>query len=398
MYYSVKDTRYRLPLLLLVLLMSVAGVTHSFAQSDPGGELSPEEIAEKAILESEKRAKETANQLEAAAERIAEEAEDDYDTLIQIRHLGGAVKVTHSADDIVKTGGSVTVDQAKTVPGDVVCVGGPVHVYGTIRGDAIALGGNVFLYDGSHVFGDAVSIGGRVVEEGDAVVEGQKLSIAPGISALIPGFEIHDPRTRVQRIGHAIKYIVIAYIVLFFLVLIFIDLLGKPTKRVGDRLRADSGKAGLAGFLLVVMTPVIMVILLISVIGIPVAVIYLPLLLIVQLWGLTAVSAEVGRSWGPKVFSGVRSPRMTAFMGVVLLTAPWFGGKLLKAIGGPLHVIGWSFTTVGLVIVALASFVGIGGILFSRFGRRGLNEPAPTIEAPESIPESTESAPDEPRE
>ena len=56
-------------------------------------------------------------------------------------------------------GGSITVPAGEIVSGDVVNVGGTIHVFGEVRGDVVAIG-TVELGPAAHVTGDVTVIGG----------------------------------------------------------------------------------------------------------------------------------------------------------------------------------------------------------------------------------------------
>lgn len=330
---------------------------------------------------------------EAAEERMYgneyENEDAEYDTLIQIEQkaAGGLIKITHSPDDIVQMGGDVTVDATTSVRGDAVALGGNMTVRGIVMGDAVAIGGSLILEPGSRVEGDAVSIGGRVKKSETASVGGEIVSIGPGMGSILPW--IHDTeRSMAERIGGVLRTTFISYLLIFFLILIFVDLFGGATDRACTFVANDVVKSGLTGFLLLLLTPVIIGVLAVTVIGLPVIPLYLLALVVVFFWGMVVVSLEAGRVWGTRVLPNVSHARWLALLGAVLLTLPKYAGKFLAAIGGPLHIVGWSLAVVGTVILFVAICVGMGSLVLSRLGRRsmdwndlsaGMIEPADTV-------------------
>ncbi len=311
---------------------------------------------------------------EIAEERMYENDDAEYDTLLQIeqKYGGGAIKITHSPDDIVQMGGDVTVDATTSVSGDAVALGGNMTVHGIVKGDAVAIGGSLYLEPGSRVEGDAVSIGGRVRKSETASVGGEIVSIGPGMGAMLPWIKDTE-RSMSQRIGGVIRSSFIGYLLIFFLILIFVDLFGGATDRACTYVASDVVKAGLAGFLTLLLTPVIIGVLAVTVIGLPVIPLYLLALVVVFFWGMVVVSLEAGRVWGTRVLPSVSHGRWLALLGAVLLTLPKYAGKLLAAIGGPLHIVGWSLSVVGSVILFVAICVGIGSLVMSRLGRRSMD-------------------------
>ncbi|NNE09033.1 MAG: hypothetical protein HKN20_10785 [Gemmatimonadetes bacterium] len=310
---------------------------------------------------------------EIAEERIYENDDAEYDTLIQFEQKahGGTIKITHSPDDIVQMGGDVIVDATTRVRGDAVALGGNMTVHGIVEGDAVAIGGSLYLEPGSHVKGDAVSIGGRVKKSESASVGGEIVSIGPGMGSILPW--IYDTeRTMAERIGSVIRSSFIGYLLIFFLILIFVDLFGGATDRACTYVAGDVVKSGLVGFLILLLTPVIIGVLAVTVIGLPVIPLYLLGLVVVFFWGMVAVSLEAGRVWGTRILPNLSHARWLALLGAVLLTLPKYAGKLLAAIGGPLHIVGWSLSVVGSVILFVAICVGMGSLVMSKLGRRSM--------------------------
>ncbi len=299
--------------------------------------------------------------------------ESEMETTITLKKLGGAVRISHSTKDVVQVGSSVVIDEDTHVRGDVVAVGGSATVYGLVDGDVVAIGGNVRLHDGVVVLGDAVAIGGRVIRDDGAKVRGETVSIAPGVGAFFPWSIGGEPESVMSRIGGVLLSIFVSWMILFVFAALFVGLISKPTDRVAASIRRDPLKAGFAGFLVFVLSPFVVLILTISIIGIPLIPIYFAMLTVAIIWGLVVSALEVGRGFGTKLYSDLSKPVVTAIVGIILLTLPKFLGKMLIAFGGPLHIIGWSVMVIGFLILGLAVVVGMGGILFTRFGRRDGN-------------------------
>ncbi len=352
-------------------------------------------VAETASSEEDDfdRAEATADSLREAAsemlDSIEERLEDELDAErdISYKRAGGSVRISHSPQDIVQIGSSAVVDADTRVQGDAVAVGGSVTIYGEVEGDAVAIGGNVRLRDDARVRGDAVAIGGRVIRDDGTRVGGESVSIAPGVAAFFPWSVSSDHDKPRSRIGGVLTGIFVSWLVLFFFALIFAGLISKPTDRVGASLRHDPLKAGFAGFLILVLSPFILVILGISIIGIPLIPVYIAMLVVAAIWGLIASALELGRSLGTKLYPDTSKPVVTAILGIVLLTLPKHLGKLLIAIGGPIHIIGWSVMVIGSLVVLLAIFIGLGGVLFTRFGRRDGNGRRDEIEHTDEVAE-----------
>jgi hypothetical protein len=87
-------------------------------------------------------------------------------------------EVDHSdANDLVRFGEDITIAADKVVDGDVVAIGGDVTVLGRVKGDVVAVGGAVEVKGAGVVEGDAVSLGGGVSTADSASVAGSNVSI-----------------------------------------------------------------------------------------------------------------------------------------------------------------------------------------------------------------------------
>lgn len=75
--------------------------------------------------------------------------------------------------DLVVIGGSVEIQFAGVVAGNLVVFGGDVTCAGTVRGNVAVFGGNVALKPGTLVEGDVVALGGTVTRDLLATVRGQ---------------------------------------------------------------------------------------------------------------------------------------------------------------------------------------------------------------------------------
>lgn len=81
------------------------------------------------------------------------------------------VKHGHRGEDRVVTGSSLVVKRDETV-GDLTVMGGSVEVYGTVAGDVAVFGGSLQVHDGGHIYGDVATLGGSVEIENGAQVDG----------------------------------------------------------------------------------------------------------------------------------------------------------------------------------------------------------------------------------
>ena len=96
-------------------------------------------------------------------------------------------------EDRTVTGGALRID-ANEVARDVSVLGGALDVFGEVTGDVSVLGGNVHLHKGSHVDGSADVIGGRLQIDDGAEVNGD-VGVIGGNVVRQPGSKIHGTVT-----------------------------------------------------------------------------------------------------------------------------------------------------------------------------------------------------------
>ncbi|MFQ6604910.1 MAG: hypothetical protein ACE5D8_05070 [Fidelibacterota bacterium] len=244
----------------------------------------------------------------------------------------------------VRIGGSVTVPRYNEVE-NVVAVGGDAKVYGTAYGDVVAVGGDVYLGPDARIHGDCVSVGGTIHLSDGAMVYGELVEVDDfNISALMS--RTFNKREFFHR-GRGFHYLPgLAFMVLGIIVMLLLPNQAQPVMRT---LEMEPGKAflsGLAGVFLFVPT---MVLLAISLLGLP----FIPLFIITSLlllfFGYFSVAALLGKKLLQNASTGSQSYVLQLILGLVLL---WLVG-LIPMVGSVvrylLYVLGW-----GAVLMVLA--------------------------------------------
>jgi len=292
----------------------------------------------------------------------------------------------------------VTVERGERVDGDVVAPFGDVRVAGEVTGDVIVGKGNLVLSPGAVIHGDAVvngggtlqNRGGRVLgemrvnsdddrDDAAAAVDAQESdahSYAAG-NVRIPrhgwwgsmqdGFE-----GLVSTLTFALILCGLGAAVVFYAL--------PQLDRVTHVVRTEPGRSaglGVAAAVLVIPAFVIaMFLLVITIIGIPVAVLFAPLFwsAVVGAWlyGLIAVAQVIGERTAEQSqsFSSIRRNAYTyVFTGVGLLLAPLVVGNLLK-LTGFLGWLGMMVNGLAWTVLFAAGLVGFGAVAFTRGGTR----------------------------
>ena len=186
--------------------------------------------------------------------------------------------------DVAVLGGDL--DVLGEVDGDALAIGGYVRIEGTVDGDVVALGDDVELGAEARVRGDVTSVGGRVEVDPDARVDGQ-ISEVPIGSGLHLGFgrglgSWWDSDWTGWRGGwhwnpfsglFDFFWETVKLGILILLGCLVLVLMPRIVERVGMTAAADPLKSGLVGLATQVLSVpfliVLVLVLVVSIIGIP---------------------------------------------------------------------------------------------------------------------------------
>jgi cytoskeletal protein CcmA (bactofilin family) len=233
-----------------------------------------------------------------------------------LRAFAGTVVVRGTVNgDLTALTGNVFVDGE--VNGDLQAFSGNVRINGTVTGDVSAAGGNVFLARDGRVGGQFQAGAGNVVVEGeiggDASLGASTITVAP--TAVVDGDLAYDGNLTLSdeaRIDGEVRqdddlgvqgplvpgWVGWAYGLLANLLLGAVALLVFPRFSAGlaDRAASDPLRSAGVGLLLLVAIPVLLILLFISLIGIPLGLIGMLVYGLVLWLGYVYGSFAVG-SW-----------------------------------------------------------------------------------------------------
>jgi hypothetical protein len=269
----------------------------------------------------------------------------------------------------VSTGGPITVE-ANTVVESAVAYGGPVIVEenAVVDGDAVAFGGDVHVKTGAVVNGDAVSFGGTVIREPGAVVNGESVSMGgTGFGKTVASTVVKEQR--IQRdearaaderdpseAGRGFAAFLLQFAVFFGLGFVLMMFAPQRMKALEATVRAEPVKNGVAGLLGFLALFPISAALIITIIGIPVAMLaWLGLVAFVPV-----IAAVIANTVGSKIPTGrIRKTQALA------LALGLFALLLIGRLPGPL----------GPLFLFVVGFIGLGAIIRTRFGQSGKTMP-----------------------
>lgn len=307
--------------------------------------------------------------------------------------------------------GDYTVSAGESVDGLVV-VGGDLHVEGEVTGDAVVVGGDLILENSGAVLGNAVVTDGEIVQNGGRVrgemrvVSGGSSGAARGVLEALPAEAPHPPMVQVHEggdwdhrdrgrgfFGSIQRGVAGIFSTLAFglvlagagALLIFYG--RRYLDTVSDTIRTStvrSAGVGLAALFLVVPAFVVLVVALaVSIIGIPFLLVAVPLYPLAiaasAAFGLLAAAHALGERTAEQRRDmydlRYRNSYAYLFTGLGMILAPLLAADLISMTGF-LGFIGTLLKVVTWVAIWIATTVGFGAVILSRFGtQRGFIQP-----------------------
>jgi hypothetical protein len=303
-----------------------------------------------------------------------DEREDSGSGLVLEAGESGLVRVFSDAE----------VPAGERVDGDVVAVCGSASVAGEVTGDVVAVCGSVRLMPGASVGGDVVAIGGALDQAPGATVHGQSVSLS-----FIP----------LKGGVPALRVLLGIVFVCWFLSLCLGWLLNLLFPARMLRIAATASRRAAAslflGFFSAPLVVITIVLLLVTVIGIPFALL-LPVVYVLAVWaGQLAVTYVLGcRLLRRRLGEGASFAPLLA--GTLFVAAFFVLGTQLAGPAGALRTLALFFGLLGALLVLGLSAIGTGAVLLSAFGSRprdiegaGSAAPAPVTPpaaAPPGVP------------
>ena len=269
--------------------------------------------------------------------------------------------------DAVSFGSSVHVPAGQVVR-DAVAFGGDAVVAGTVRGDATAFGGSVILEPSAEVTGDATSFGGSVIDR-RVTSASPPPSAAPATPAAAHPARGDGPLDGLVSWVKDTARSAMAHVMLFLLGLLMISVSRERLGALQATMIKDAPKTVGWGLLGYVAAAVATILLALTVVGIPVAVLVALALPVATYVGLAAAATVIGAALPIERLQGREVAQLAA--GVAVL----FAASLVPVAGG--------------IAVAIAACLGFGAVLRTRLAK---DPPADLPEGPVGgVPEGAAS-------
>ncbi len=264
------------------------------------------------------------------APALAKTASDDDDDDDRRKRRG---------EDRVVTGGSTKVDKDEVVK-DLVVMGGSADVRGTVTGDLSVMGGSATVREGAHVHGDATVVGGSLRLEDGARVDGDVGVLGGrvdrGKKAKIGGDikegngDAKKPLLRTARdAGSALTRTSL----LFVFGAVLLALATRRMESLETEIAARPMRSFALGIIGAIVGALLLLILTVTLVGIPLAVIGALLAAFAAYAGIAAVLTTAG---GALFHHKTKNPYVHLAIGcllyLVLSSLPWIGGLVTATV------------------------------------------------------------------
>lgn len=298
-------------------------------------------------------------------------------------------RVRRSGETRVRLGGSVTIAEDEEVIGPVVAIGGSVDVKGQVRDAVVSVGGNVRLGPSSVVRGDVTVVGGRITRDPGAVVEGEmneigfdlpSIHIAPLRGDWFPIGPWDSGPWRTFRLFGTLFRVGLIGLLAALIVLVA----PRAVERADYAIRTQPFKAALVGLaaqlFFIPLLVVMVVLLLVSIVGIPLLALVpfgILLFFIALLVGFAGAATGAGRLLRDRFNTAPGATLQLLVIGLVGIWGLTLLGRLVGIAGGPLAWVGGAVVVAGFLVEYAAWTLGLGAALLTRMGRYGRLYPMP---------------------
>ncbi|HEX4051230.1 MAG TPA: RDD family protein [Steroidobacteraceae bacterium] len=270
-------------------------------------------------------------------------AADTADSVVAV--LGSASVEGHAHSDVVSVLGSTRV--TGPADGDVVSVLGSTYIDSHVSGDATAVLGSLKLGPHAQIDGDATAVGGQLIRDPGAVVHGGVQQVGPNASMnlgpLTPWVRHALMLLRPLAIGPGLGWAWGVAGVFLALYLLLAFLAPRGIERCVQSLELHPGPTLLAALACVLLTPPLIMLLVVTVIGIAAVPVVVLALFCAALFGKAAALAWLGGRFMPR-----RSPAEPLSMVLAVL----IGGLIVSAI--------YLIPVLGLLVYKLLDLLGLG--------------------------------------
>jgi hypothetical protein len=284
---------------------------------------------------------------------------------------GGSMEITETGKitgDIAVLGGKL--NNSGLIKSDVAILGGDFHNKAFVDGDIFVAGGNVKLDSGSVVNGSISIVGGSLERDTNAIVMGEIKSVEikvlgkalPKISSML---KLSKGIPRAFTLTASAIATIVTIIGFFVITLILIVIFPKPVEKIAEKTQMNIWVAIAIGFGIQILIVPLIILLAVSIIGIPIIPLFLLALLACLLLGLTSVYYLIGTRI--KHTDNSKQSLIAKFaLGFIVIMAIPILGALIRIISP----VGGLFSVLGAIIIYVIATIGLGSAFYTLVTRK----------------------------
>ena len=294
--------------------------------------------------------------------------------------------------DVVRFGKDIHIGKNELVQGDVVCIAGDITIEGKVRGNVVNVFGETALYGTAVINGDVVTVMGELNEYNNPRVRGETVNVASGAPNIHLPFLSYSTGNMWDVVIKVVKFVIFT-----LLLLMVIYFLPDRMKISSDHVFGSFFKSLGVGVLVLLVGSVVVlilaVVLSITIIGIPVALLLVLSYGALLLLGYFVSALALGRLLCKKFGPNGASTFLCGFMGLFLITLPGFIAAMMWVLPFllPIQIL---LKTIAVFLSFLAATLGSGALIISKAGVLPLEQRPEVPELPDAPAASVES--DEP--
>lgn len=280
---------------------------------------------------------------------------------------------TETEGGIFQMTGDITVPAEKVINGDVDSMAGNITIYGKVNGNVTAMAGNItiegqvngnvqcmagniYLRKEAEVIGDVTAMAGRIYQDEGTVISGKATEVVgsrnSNVDWNIGGVHFDGGKFRITSIPWYFKLWggitgLISWLALAALMMLFF---ANHVQRLSVVVQERPGYYFIIGFVGLILSPLALILLAVTIIGIPLIPVVILLIIFGAIFGQLAVARIIGEKIKVMFNLNYRTEMVRVIVGVLAMF-------LLTLI----PVIGWVFFFITLCI-------GFGVALKNRFG------------------------------
>lgn len=353
-YLSVKFIAFILALVIFMPLNSTSQATLEEIEKAKEDFQSEIEKQKEEIKGAQDRIKEAEERFRQKMENLEEERSQ----VVSSQAVKDSLKQTYVdvGKGIIRFGKDIQIGEKENIPESAVTIGGNIEILGRVGEDVVSVGGNIKLGPNAYIGGDVVTVGGQIEKAPGAQVKGNFVEVGKGkfIGGLFQG--ICWPIC--NFLGLIFEVTKLFFLLLIGLILVV--LFPKQMEMVSGTVRSDFWKSLLLGLGMEIIILPLFVLLCVSIVGIPIALLIQPVFYICAfLVGYAAVGLSLGRIIDEKTALSFKSQVAALVVGIIGIELFLLVGAIIKSLIG---FMSWPFTVIGWIIACVAWTTGLGAV------------------------------------